>query len=323
MRPVLSIVALGLLATAPVIHASISVVRPVPYLQERPTFRASTDLIAMTVVVRKANGAPVTSLTRDDFELVDSGKTRPFSDFRADNAPINIGLLIDLSGSMDVAVKLPAAREVAGQIVRRLTADADQIGLFTFDSSLQVTEAMGPAPGRVMERLERLKPYGSTSLYDAIADTGREVAKHGGSHRAVVVLTDGADTTSRLSPAQVSSIASAMDVPVYVIVIVSPLDSSGSTRQDDRDGESRLVGRLADLARWTGGDIFAATNPASTSVAARQIVTELRHQYLIAFEPSQVPGWHPIDLRARDKGLVVRARSGYVIQSSPDRPFVF
>ena len=84
-----------------------------------------------------------------------------------------------------------------------------------------------------------------------------------------------------------------------------------------------LEGRLGDLARWTGGEIFAATTPASMSIAARRIVEDLRHQYLITFEPSREPGWHPIDLRARDKGLVVRARSGYIIQSSPVRPFVF
>ena len=56
-----------------------------------------------------------------------------------------------------------------------------------------------------------------------------------------------------------------------------------------------LTGPLGDLARWTGGEIFAAIGPAATSQAARQIVTELRQQYLIAFEPSTEPGWHPID----------------------------
>ena len=72
------------------------------------------------------------------------------------------------------------------------------------------------------------------------------------------------------------------------------------------------VGDLADLARWTGGELFVTSVPAQTSLAARQIVDELRHQYLIAFEPASRPGWRPLEVRARGRQLVVRARSGYM-----------
>jgi hypothetical protein len=72
-----------------------------------------------------------------------------------------------------------------------------------------------------------------------------------------------------------------------------------------------LTGSLADLARWTGGQSFVASTPAQRSLVARQILDELRHQYLIAFESSGSPGWHPLVVRARDKDLTVRARSGY------------
>src|SRR3989441_1043515 len=83
-------------------------------------------------------------------------------------------------------------------------------------------------------------------------------------------------------------------------------------------GRSAFGGPLADLAAWTGGHTFVVSTPAQRSVAARQIVDELRHQYLIAFESSGRPGWHPLVVRARNKDLIVRARSGYVAgQSSP------
>jgi hypothetical protein len=82
--------------------------------------------------------------------------------------------------------------------------------------------------------------------------------------------------------------------------------------------QSALVGSLADLAAWTGGHVFVASTPGQRSVAARQIIDELRHQYLIAFESSGQPGWHPLVVRARNKDLTVRARSGYIAgQSSP------
>ena len=102
--------------------------------------------------------------------------------------------------------------------------------------------------------------------------------------RAVVVLTDGVDTSSRLTPEQVSAIASAIDVPVYIVAVVSPIDHPRTaTRVGDVAGERRSPLRCA---QWTGGDLFVTSAPAHESVAARQIVDELRHQYVLAFEAS-------------------------------------
>jgi hypothetical protein len=81
---------------------------------------------------------------------------------------------------------------------------------------------------------------------------------------------------------------------------------------------SALTNSLSDLALWTGGRAFVASTIAERSQTARQIVEELRHQYLIAFESSGTPGWHPLVVRARKKDLTVRARSGYFAgQSRP------
>ena len=83
-------------------------------------------------------------------------------------------------------------------------------------------------------------------------------------------------------------------------------------------GHSALAGPLSNLASWTGGRTFVVSVPAQRSNAARQIIDELRHQYLFAFESSGSPGWHPLVVRARDKDLTVRARSGYIAgQSRP------
>jgi hypothetical protein len=79
-----------------------------------------------------------------------------------------------------------------------------------------------------------------------------------------------------------------------------------------------MGGHLANLASWTGGHAFVASSAARRSTAARQIVDELRHQYLIAFESDDQSGWHRLTVRSRAKGLVVRARSGYFAgQSRP------
>ncbi len=130
---------------------------------------------------------------------------------------------------------------------------------------------------------------------------------------AVIVITDGVDTKSRLTPAQVSGIASGIDVPVYVVAVMSFLDDP-RTLEGSATAET---GGLQDLARWTGGDLFLVTAPAHANVSARQIVSELRHQYLLAFEASSRPGWKSLEIRARGRDLVVRARSGYTAGGRP------
>ena len=163
-----------------------------------------------------------------------------------------------------------------------------------------------------------LVPFGATSLHDAIALTARKAGEREGRRRAVVVLTDGADNMSRLKPSDVSAIASGIDVPVYIFGIVPSIDNPSADNSTRSVESSAFAGPLADLAAWTGGHVFVASSPGQRSVAARQIIDELRHQYLIAFESSGKPGWHPLVVRARNKDLTVRARSGYIAgQSRP------
>jgi hypothetical protein len=105
---------------------------------------------------------------------------------------------------------------------------------------------------------------------------------------------------------------------VYVIGVVSALDNPTAPLAAVPSGKSPLTGALADLATWTGGRSFVVSTPADRSLAARQLIDELRHQYLIAFESGGQPGWHPLVIRARDKDLTVRARNGYYAgQSRP------
>jgi hypothetical protein len=130
----------------------------------------------------------------------------------------------------------------------------------------------------------------------------------------VVVLTDGIDTASRFSAADVSGIASAIDVPVYIVATVMAIDNPLGNDRDDRS--TMATGSVEDLANWTGGACFFATTPAVTSQVSRQIIDELRHQYLIVFEPAMGSGWRPLEIRTRQKDYTVRARSGYMAGGS-------
>jgi Ca-activated chloride channel homolog len=285
--------------------------------EPRQVFRASVQRVALSANVRTRQGRPVTDLTAKDFTLIDSGAERKILDFKTDDSPVNLALLVDFSGSMGLSAKRQSARDNAFHILSWLQAGRDEAGLYVFDKSLRELQALAPAPGNILAQLDGVRqPYGATSLFDAIAETGRLLSSRAGTRRAVVALTDGADNASQLTAEQVSAIASGIDVPVYVVVVVSPFDRSEQTTIDDpRLIEQVLQGPLANLARWTGGEIYLGIGPAQSSNAARQIVTDLRTQYLIAFEPDGRPGWHPIELRTRDKDHVVRARSGYLVGS--------
>ena len=136
----------------------------------------------------------------------------------------------------------------------------------------------------------------------------------------MIVITDGIDTSSALSPSEVSGLASAIDVPVYVIAVLSPLDHPGTDYAVPSAYDSPVSTHLANLAYWTGGELMMASTPAHASLAARAIITELRHQYLLAFEASQRPGWYPLDVRTRRTDLTVRARSGYFAAGNGPAP---
>ena len=280
------------------------------------SFKSSIDMVRVAAVVRDSKGRFVQDLTARDFEVVDGGNSRPISDLQRDLAGISIAVLFDVSGSMEG--HLPNAREAAIHVLSWLDATRDEAAVFTFDTHLDERAPFTTGLRTLPDSLTQVVPFGATSLHDAIALTARRVGEREGRRRAVVVLTDGADNASHLKPEDVSAIASAIDVPVYIFGIVPSIDNPSAENATHSVESTAFAGPLAELAAWTGGHVFVASTIVQRSLAARQIVDELRHQYVIAFESSGKPGWHPLVVRARNKDLIVRARSGYIAgQSRP------
>ena len=279
-------------------------------------FRAGVDIVRIAAVVRDRKGRFVRDLTASDFDVLDAGHARAISDLQNDLAGISLAVLLDVSGSMEG--HLPSAREAATHVLSWLDASRDEAAIFTFDTHLDERTPFTAGLRALPESIAGMVPFGATSMHDAIAQTARRVGQREGRRRAVVVLTDGADNASHLKPEDVSAIASAIDVPVYIFGIVPSIDNPSADASTHAAGSSAFEGPLADLAAWTGGHVFVASTPGQRSAAARQIVDELRHQYLIAFESSGAAGWHQLVVRARNKDLIVRARSGYFAgQSRP------
>jgi len=279
-------------------------------------FKSSADMVRIAAVVRDQKGRFVQNLTARDFEVLDGGQRRPITDLQRDLAGVSVAVLFDVSGSM--ADRLPNAREAATHVLRWLDVSRDEAAIFTFDTHLDERTPFTTGLRELPESIARVVPFGATSLHDAIAQTARRAGAREGRRRAVIVLTDGADNASSLKPDEVSAIASSIDVPVYIFGIVPSIDNPSADTSTRSVEKSPFLGPLTDLAAWTGGRVFVASTPGQRSIAARQIVDELRHQYLIAFESSGNPGWHSLVVRARSKDLTVRARSGYLILFSDD-----
>jgi VWFA-related protein len=281
-------------------------------VQGQAKFRSSVDLVSVTAIVRDRKGRFVRDLAQKDFTVEEAGRQRRILDFRSESdGPIRLAFLFDVSGSMRVGSKAVDARQAARQLLSSLRP-TDQAGLFMFDTRLERVKDFSSDFAALDAAFDHVDPpYGQTSLYDAVAGTAQALVDASGGtgklqqRSAVVVFTDGIDTRSRLTPEQVSAVASGIDVPVYVIAVVAPIDDPRqSGRPDDEGG-------LRNLSQWTGGELFTASAPAHASVATRQIVEELRHQYVLAFEASTGAGWRPLEVRARDRALIVRARTGY------------
>ena len=306
---------LGLLGSTASLKGSPSIVGQEPQ-PPVASFKAGVDMVRIAAVVRDHKGRFVRDLTVRDFEVVDGGSTRPITDLQRDAAGISVAVLFDVSGSMEA--QLGNAREAAGHVLGWMDASSDEAAVYTFDTHLDERTPFTTGLKTVPGSMSTLVPFGATSLHDAIAATATRVGAREGRRRAVIVLTDGADNASRLTPSDVSALASGIDVPVYIFGIVPSIDNPSEDTATVSVAGSALAGPLADLAAWTGGHVFVASTPAQRSIAARQIIDELRHQYVIAFESSGTPGWHPLEVRARNKDLIVRARSGYIAgQSSP------
>ena len=284
---------------------------------QKATFKSGVDLVRITAVVQDRRGRPVLGLLPSDFELDVSGERVQIVEFGSEATGISLAMLIDDSGSMSLAGRRDAAQEVARHIVSWLEAGRDEVTLLGFDKRLRTVQAFTTQPSAVVAKLGELQPYGLTSLYDAIAEAARPLATRARPRRAVVVITDGVDTASVMSPPEVSRVASEIDVPVYVVAVRVGVDRIGGMPDVVSPAvadESRAT--LEDLARWTGGAMFTAGTPAETSLVAQRILTELRHQYLIAFEASPRAGWHSLTVGVRKKNVFVRARGGYMAGSN-------
>ena len=278
--------------------------------QAQETFKSSTDLVTIQASVRDARGRVVRGLTPSDFEVRDNGQLRPILELRSDRrSPITLAILVDMSGSMGGA-KIAMARHAFDSVLSQLRPGEDEVALFTFDSTVHQRHDFTSDPALLKDGLAEFNPFGSTSLLDATAATARRLADRSATHRAIVVLTDGIDTSSTMTASEVSGIASSIDVPVFIVATVPSVDQRAMMESSEHGARENAVD-LRDLANWTGGHLVFATTSVETITVTANIVDELRQQYILAIEAAREREWRRLDVRVKQRASKVKARSGY------------
>ncbi len=275
---------------------------------EPPTFSIKVNLVRLLVSIRDQNGILLTNLNRQDFRVFDSGVPQEIAVFeRNTSLPLSVAVMIDTSGSTqkDLHYEVDSVLRFIPALLQAGNAE-DAFELFSFNWRTNLEADFSRTAKRAERALRALHGEGGTSLYDAVYLASDTLTSREGRH-VMVVVTDGGDTTSFKKYGDALAAAQRSDVVLYPVVVV-PIEADAGR---NIGGEHAL----ATLAASTGGRIFYPENFAELDKAFKDILQELRTQYLVGFYPRDVreqPGlFHRVNVQTANPSLRVSARTGY------------
>jgi Ca-activated chloride channel homolog len=280
-----------------------------------PRFTSGTNLVVLSASAVDKKGRPVTNLRQDEFQIFEEGRPQRVQHFSLGRASAaRVLLLVDASGSMNGELKTTSTRMAAIQLLAALDVQ-DEVALAGFDHKYWGIVAFTRNRAAIQKAFSELQPFGATALHDALDRAAHDLASHGEGRRAVVVITDGVDTASQARADDVIARSRALDVPIYALTVVSPIDDPASDRFVGQDRPAAATAGGAILSRYaslSGGAAFLVSDLGGLQQAAQTIVGELKHQYRLGYDPPQgPPGFRRIDVRSTRKGVVIKTRSGY------------
>ena len=269
--------------------------------------RKSVELVLVPVTVMDESNRIITGLEQGNFQLYENKQAQPIKHFWKEDAPVSVGIVLDVSGSMDT--KIERARDA---VVAMLTASnpQDEFFLMTFANRPTLVQDFTPNVDDIRGHLLFTKPKGSTSLIDAIVTAISHMRSARYQRKALVIISDGGDNRSRYTEKEVKSLIKEADVLVYSIGV---FDTEFRTKEERLGPEL-----LATISGLTGASAYTLDNPKHLPVVAEHIANELRNQYMLGYSPeeSRRDGkWRKINVKlALPRGLQalrVQARSGY------------
>lgn len=270
--------------------------------------RADTRLVLVPVSVTDQRGATVNGLERSNFTVFEDKVPQPIVAFSAEDAPSSVGLILDISGSMQG--RLNAAKAVLRAFAESANA-ADEALLFTVSSRPELFSVFTRDVAALAERARLTRAGGDTALTDTIYAGIESMRPAAHPRRALLILSDGMDNHSSRSRRELMRLALEADVQIYAIRI----DSRSSTRKPiEQQEEQRGLAFLQDLAERTGGLYFTISDRREAAGVVAQAVLSMRNQYVLAYQPpaSGRPGkWHSIRVKLNVAHTNVYSRNGY------------
>jgi Ca-activated chloride channel homolog len=283
--------------------------------------KTGVDVVNFSVILTDKQGAPITGLTADDFEVLEEGKPQTISYFTegdpengdnlGDVMPLHLGLTIDTSGSMEKDIN-----DVRTAVIKFLNANDTAIDftLVDFDTEVRVARYGADEMERLIERIRRRKPDGWTALFDAVGVYLNGAGPQDG-HKIMLLYTDGGDTRSELTFSDTLSLLKSADVTLYTIGYLENQSSSVRAQQQQQ---------LQRMAGVTGGQAFFPSSIKELDKIYEKIQREIAARYSIGFVSTDTRkdgNWRKVEIKLKRqdlRGARLRSRTGYFAPYKPD-----
>lgn len=240
--------------------------------------RTDSSLVLIPTHVSTAAGTSVTNLKKENFRILEDNEEQTVSYFSQDDAPVSIGFLLDISGSM--RPKMPRASEAAAAFFETSNSD-DEFFLVEFSDRAKLIVPFTPDSGALYQHILHTRPFGRTSLLDSIHLALLQMRQAHHPRKALVILSDGGDNWSRHSVRAVRNALLESDVQLYAMGVFDPDEAARKTREE-KDGP----GLLEELAEHSGGRHYPVLDLKDLSEISTRVSRDLRSEYMLGYHPS-------------------------------------
>lgn len=293
----LTLLAFGLSLPSSYVAPHVAVV-----YQDDDVITVEADLVVLNVTAVDAGGAYVRGLGKSDFKVFEDGREQQVTNFGEEETPFAVALLLDTSGSMEKRVSL--ARSAAIRFLDGLRAD-DSAAVYSFNSKIERVQDYSNSRDLTPKAFD-LGAEGMTVLNDAVLRAAQDLSKRPEKRRAILVLSDGADTRSGASAEKALNAALAANVTIYTVDMGQSSSGSGITLS--------AASALRNFAGKSGGRYVATPGGQALREAFAEIVEELGSQYTLGYRPSNRARdgrWRTIEVEVARPAVTTRTRRGY------------
>ena len=302
---------------------------PGTHLQAQPairqaTFRSNAQMVLVPVTVTDHHARTITGLRAQDFSVLDNGTPQEILSFSNDDAPSSVGLVLDVSGSMQKTLNI--GKDVADAFFAAANPE-DEFLLLTVSTEPETIAKFTTDTKALREIVASANPGGMTALIDTVYLALNRMHKANQPRRALLILSDGMDNYSRYTESELMRVAMEADVQIYTIIVDGapggastggiPFRPSLAAKPWDQARERQGPSMLEKLSDKTGGLHFHAGDSAAAKEAATKIGRALRDEYVIGYQAPQtgpVGKWHNVHVKTLVPKVNVHARSGYYAQ---------